>query len=107
MAASALTFTFEALTHSERDQIRQDMRGRDNPDEMNLRAVAAMCRKVTGPDGAVYADTMTWEDFSALRDAIGVHTFALTVDAAADRAAGGQWSVPFSRSASHILETAT
>ena len=73
---------------------------------MNLRAVAAMCRKVTGPDGVVYADTMTWEDFSALRDAIGVHTFALTVDAAADRAAG-QWSVPFSRSASHILETAT
>ena len=39
------------------------------------------------PDGVVYADTMTWEDFSALRDAIGVHTFALTVDAAADRAA--------------------
>lgn len=107
MAASALTFTFESLTAGERDQIRQDMRGRDNPDEVNLRAIAAMCRKVTGPDGAAYADAMTWEDFASLRDAVGAQTFDLTIDAAASRAAGGQWSVPFSRNASHILGTET
>lgn len=107
MAASALTFTFESLTAGERDQIRQDMRGRDNPDEVNLRAIAAMCRKVTGPDGVAYADAMTWEDFASLRDAVGAQTFDLTIDAAASRAAGGQWSVPFSRNASHILGTET
>lgn len=107
MAASCLTFWFESLTAAERDEIRQAMNGRDNPDEVNLRAVAAMCRSVAGPDGEPFGEAMTWEDFAALRDAIGAHTFDSTIDAAASRAAGGQWSVPFSSAASLILGTAT
>lgn len=106
MAASALTFRFEALTVAQRDEIRQAMQGRDNPDEMNLRAIAAMCVEVTGPDGVVFSERMTWEDFRGLRDTLGAHIFEQTIDAAADRAAGGQWSVPFSSAASHILSTA-
>jgi hypothetical protein len=105
MQESALTFRFEAMTNAQRDQIRQDMKGRDDPDEMNLRAIAAMCVSVTGPDGKEFPDRMTWEDFAALRDRLGAHVFDVTIDAAADRAGGAQWSVPFSLSASHILGT--
>ena len=96
MKASEVTFTFEALTHEQRDQIRKDMRGRDDGDELNLRALAAMC---VSPKGA------TWEDFRDLRDRLGVNIFD-EIDAAAGRASGAQWSVPFSHAASHILGTA-
>ena len=105
MQASALTFRFEAMTNAQRDQIRQDMKGRDDPDEMNLRAIAAMCKQVIGPDGQAFPDRMTWEDFKALRKSLGVRIFEETIDAAAERTSGGQWSVPFSLSASHILGT--
>lgn len=107
MHESAVTFRFEAMTHGQRDQIRKDMNGRDNPDELNLRAIATMCVSVTGPDGKEFPDRMTWEDFAALRDSLGAHLFDMTIDAAADGASGGQWSVPFSLNASHILGTAT
>jgi len=108
MEASALTFHFEPLTEPERDQIRQDMAGRDNADEANLRATAIMCRKVTGPDGTEYPDKMTWTDFRDLRDTLGVAIYDATIEAAANRASGaGGWSVPFSSAASRILATAT
>ena len=96
MSASEVTFRFEALTHPQREQIRKDMQGRDEPDELNLRAIAAMC--VT-PKGA------TWETMRDLRDSVGVNIFDL-LDDAASRASGVNWSVPFSSAASHILGTA-
>lgn len=105
MAASALTFHFDAMTAQERVDIRHGMQGRDNPDEFNLRAIAAMCRKVVAADGTEFPDRMTWQDFDALRDKIGAYAFDLTIDAAANRAGGGDWSVPFSPNASHILGT--
>jgi len=96
MRASEVTFRFEALTHAQREQIRKDMQGRDEPDELNLRAIAAMC---VAPSGA------TWETMRDLRDKVGVVIFDL-IDDAATRASGGNWSVPFSSAASHILGTA-
>lgn len=106
MAASALTFRFTALSEAERDQIRQDMRGRDEPDETNLRAIAAMCRSVATVDGVEFPAPMTWEDFRDLRDQLGVQVFEETIDAAASTASGvGGWSVPFSSAASRILAT--
>lgn len=107
MESSALTFYFEALTEDDRESIRKGMAGRDNPDELNLRAIAAMCRKVTTADGTEFPDRMTWEDFRDLRDRLGAQVFDLTIDAAATRASGGDWSVPFSQAASLILGTAT
>lgn len=107
MAASALTFRFSALTEAERERIRRDMGGRDNDDELNLRAIAGMCRGVVAADGTEYAETLTWQDFAGLRDSLGAATFDMTIDAAAARASGsGGWSVPFSSVASHILGTA-
>lgn len=105
MTASALTFHFEALTESDRDQIRKDMKGRDEPDEVNLRAIAVMCRRVTTSTGDEFPDRMTWTDFRDLRDRLGAQVFDLTIDAAATRASGGDWSVPFSQTASLILGT--
>ena len=106
MAASSLTFHFEALTEAARDQVRKDMNGRDNDDEMNLRAIAALCVRVTGPDGTEFPDRMTWEDFRDLRERIGAHVFEATIDDAASRASGAAgWSVPFSSAASRILAT--
>ena len=96
MKASEVSFRFEALTHEQREQIRKDMRGRDEPDEVNLRAIAAMCVE---PKGA------TWQDFRDLRDRLGAQIFD-AIDATATRAAGVDWSVPFSSAASHILGTA-
>ena len=96
MRASEVTFTFRALTYAQREQVRVDMQGRDNQDETNLRVLAAMC----------VSPASTWEDFRDLRDAVGVVVFD-AVDAAATRAAGVDWSVPFSRPASLILSTAT
>jgi hypothetical protein len=107
MAASALTFHFGPLTYEERDQIRQDMRGRDNDDETNLRAIAAMCRRVVAADGREFSERMTWEDFRLVRDRLGAKVFDDTIDDAANRVSGGQWSVPFSPAASHILGTET
>lgn len=94
-ADSVVTFRFEALTHAQREEIRVAMGGRDDPDEVNLRAIAAMC----------VTPACTWEDLRDLRDAIGVRIFEETIDAAATRASGGDWSVPFSLAASAILET--
>jgi len=96
MQASEVTFRFEALTHALREQIRKDMQGRDEPDETNLRAIAAMC---VAPSG------VTWETLRDLRDKVGVVIFDL-IDEAATSASGGNWSVPFSSAASHILGTA-
>ena len=105
MAASALTFHFQALSAQDRVDIRHAMQGRDSEDELNLRAIAAMCTKVVAADGTRFPERMTWQDFDALRDSIGAATFDLTIDAASNRAGGGDWSVPFSPNASHILGT--
>jgi len=105
MRASSLTFRFEAMSSQERDDLREAMGGRDEPDEINLRAIAAMCRKVTTADGTPFPDGMTWTDFRDLRDALGVRIFEDTIDAAATEASGGDWSIPFSSSASLILAT--
>ena len=106
MAASEMTFHFEALTHKQQDRIRQEMGGRDNRDEMNLRAIAAMCTKVTGPDGHEFPERMRWEDFRDLRESLGNAIFDATIDDAANRASGAEgWSVPFSSAASLILGT--
>jgi hypothetical protein len=96
MRASEVTFRFEALTHAQREQIRKDMGGRDDPDEINLRAIAAMC---TAPAG------VTYESLLELRDKVGAAIFD-QIDAAATKASGAEWSVPFSFAASHILGTA-
>lgn len=95
MRASEVTFRFEAMTQEQREQVRKDMRGRDNPDEVNLRCIAAMC---VAPAG------VTYESLVELRDKVGARVFD-EIDAAAERASGAQWSVPFSLSASHILGT--
>lgn len=105
MRASSLTFRFEAMSDAEREEIRTAMGGRDDPDEINLRAIAAMCRKVTTADGAEFPEGMGWTDFRDLRDGIGVRIFEATIDSAATEASGGDWSVPFSSSASLILGT--
>jgi len=105
MRASSLTFLFEAMSADERDTIRDAMGGRDEPDEINLRAIAAMCRKVTTADGQPFPEGMQWTDFRDLRDALGVRIFEDTIDAAATEASGGDWSIPFSSSASLILAT--
>lgn len=96
MKASEVTFRFRSLGSDQRDQIRKDMRGRDDADEVNLRAIAAMCVEPAG---------VTYESLVELRDRIGARLFD-EIDAAADRASGAQWSVPFSSAASHILATA-
>ncbi len=105
MRASELTFHFEALTAAERESIRQAMAGRDDLDELDLRATSTMCRKVTGPDGTEYPQRMAWTDFRDLREAVGAYVYDQTIDTAASRAGGGDWSVPFSSAASLILET--
>jgi hypothetical protein len=96
MRASEVTFRFEALSHEARNKIREDMQGRDEPDELNLRAIAAMCVTPAG---------VTWETLRELRDKVGANIFDL-IDDAASRASGVNWSVPFSSAASHILGTA-
>ena len=78
----------EALTDEERDQVRKDMGGRDNEDELSLRADAALCRRVVGPDGQDFPDRMTWEDFRDLRERIGVQVYESTISAAASQASG-------------------
>lgn len=96
MKASEVTFRFEALSHEARNKIREDMQGRDEPDELNLRCIAAMC---VAPSG------VTFESLRELRDKVGAHIFDI-LDDAASRASGVNWSVPFSSAASHILGTA-
>jgi len=96
MKASEVTFRFRALTYEQREQIRVDMHGRDDTDELNLRAIAAMCYEPAG---------LTHGDFRKIRAKLGAFIFDQTIDAASDRASGGDWSVPFSFAASHILGT--
>jgi hypothetical protein len=106
MAASALTFHFEALTDPDRERIRKDMGGRDEPDEVNLRATAVMCRRVVAADGTEFPSSLSWTDFRDLRDRLGVAVYEATIDDAANRASGAAgWSVPFSSAASLILGT--
>lgn len=107
MAGSALTFHFSAWTDAEREQIRQDMAGRDDDDELNLRTTAAMCRRVVAADGTEFPDRMSWTDFRDLRATLGGYVYEATIDAACTRASGVRgWSVPFSSAASRILGTA-
>lgn len=106
MKASQLTFHFSAYDDPERDEIRDAMGGRDEEDELNLRAIAMMCRRVTAANGEDYAEKLTWEDFRDLRANLGVRVFEQTIDAAANECSGVDWSVPFSFAASHILATA-
>ena len=96
MRASEVTFRFQALTYEAREQIRVDMNGRDDQDELNLRAIAAMCVEPKG---------LNHGDFRKIRAKLGVHIFEQTIDEAANKASGGDWSVPFSFAASHILGT--
>lgn len=114
MRASEITLRFEALTEPQRAGIRIAMGGRDDPDELNLRATAAMVWKIEGPDGTYFerADGQSivgtapeWSDLVALRDKLGAHLYDITIDAAASRASGGDWSVPFSWPASPTSET--
>ena len=95
MTDSLVTFRFEALSPAGREQVRQDMAGRDDPDEQDLRITAAMCVEPAGT---------TWEDFRDLRETLGVAVYD-EIDQAANRAAG-VLSVPFSFAASLILGTA-
>lgn len=106
MEASALTFHFEAPSEKAIDRVRQDMEGRDNPVELDLRYTAAACVRVTGPDGAEFPDRMTWQDFRDLREALGEPVYLATVKATSDRVFQPEWSVPFSSAASRILATA-
>jgi len=94
MKASEITFRFRALDDAGRDAVRVAMKGRDDPDEINLRCIAAMCYEPVDAE---------WTDFRDLRKNIGVNIFDSTIDAAATRASGDDWSVPFSFAASHIL----
>jgi len=96
MKASEVTFRFRALSYEDREQIRVDMRGRDDADEINLRAIAAMCFEPAG---------LNHGDFRKIRTKLGVNIFEQTIDEAATKASGGDWSVPFSFAASHILGT--
>ena len=96
MRESEVTFRFQALTYEQREQIRVDMRGRDDADEINLRAIAAMCVEPAG---------LNHGDFRKIRTKLGVNIFEQTIDEAATKASGGDWSVPFSFAASHILGT--
>jgi len=105
MAASALTFHFEAPTKAVIDKVREDMGGRDDDEELDYRYTAATCVKVTGPDGVEYPDRLSWEDFKALRESLGEPVYLATIKEASDRVFQRQWSVPFSSVASLILET--
>lgn len=104
MRDSEVTFTFRALTGEQEQAVVEAMGGRDDEDELNLRATAAMCVEPAG---------VTWETLRDLRDGcddfdgIGARVYRETVDAAANRASGGLWSVPFSSAASLILGTLT
>lgn len=102
--ASVVTFRFEPYDEDERDAVRQAMSGRDDPDELNLRAVAAMCVEVIDHEGTGTPSTLDWEYFRDLRKTVGARMFD-QVDRATDRVSGGTWSVPFSPNASLILAT--
>ena len=105
MAASALTFHFEAPGKDAVEKVRKEMGGRDDEDEQDLRWTAASCVKVTGPDGHEFPDRMTWTDFRDLRDRIGEPLYLATIKATSDRVFRREWSVPFSSAASLILGT--
>ena len=98
MRASEVTFRFQAPTADQRDKVRREMGGRDNPDELDLRATAAVCVEPAG---------VTFETLRDLRDKIGVQIYEATIKDASDKVWGREWSVPFSLSASHILGTET
>ena len=96
MAESAVKFRFRALTRQQALDVVEAMGDSEDQDEYSQRNIAAMCVE---PEG------VTYETLNELRDAIGGAVYALTIVAAADRAAGGELSVPFSLSASSILNT--
>ena len=98
MKASEVTFRFKSIDAETREAVRKAMQGRDEPDEFNLRAIAALCVEPAGID---------WMDMRDLRKNLGVRVFEETIDAAATEASGGDWSVPFSWASSAILGTVT
>lgn len=106
-ATTELVFHFKAPTYDQREDVRVSMEGRDNPDEMDLRATAAVLEKTILPDGTDDDTKLTWEDFRTLRDSIGVPTYDATIKAKSDSVWSPQWSIPFSSTPSPTLETAT
>lgn len=100
--STVLTFHFKAPTHADREQVRLDMGGRDNEEEMDLRATAAVLDRVTLPSGEDDDTALSWEDFRDLRDSIGVPTYDATIKIQSDSVWSPQWSVPFSSAASPI-----
>ena len=106
MAASALTFHFEAPDEDAIEEARKGMAGRDDQAEFDFRLTAASCVKVTGPDGSEFPARMEWSDFRDLRKTLGEPIYLATIKTASDRVFRREWSVPFSFAASHILGTA-
>lgn len=102
--ASVVTFRFEPYDEDSREQVRQAMRGRDDSDELNLRAIAAMCVEVVDHEGNATPSTLDWEYFRDLRKTLGARMFD-RIEQATERVSGGSWSVPFSPNASLILAT--
>lgn len=101
---SVVTFRFEPYGEESRDRVRQAMSGRDDSDELNLRAIAAMCVEVIDHEGNATPSTLDWEYFRDLRATIGARMFD-RIEQATERVSGGSWSVPFSPNASLILAT--
>lgn len=104
--ASALTFHFEPPSPNVIKKVREDMVGRDDEDEQDLRWTAASCVKVVSSSGVEFPTRMEWTDFRDLREKIGEPIYLATIKATSDRVFRREWSVPFSSAASHILGTA-
>ena len=51
-------------------------------------------RIIVAADGTEFTQRMTWEDFRDLRKRLTVRIFDESIDAAATRASGGDWSAP-------------
>jgi hypothetical protein len=106
LAASALTFEFEAPTKGDIDGVRKAMGGRQDEDEFDLRLTAASCVRVKDAQGREFPDRLAWGDFKQLRDRLGEVLYEASIKDASDKVYRRDWSVPFSFAASHILGTA-
>lgn len=106
LAASALTFEFEAPTKDAIDDVREALGGRQDEDEFDLRLTAASCARVKDAQGREFPDRLSWEDFKGLRDRLGTVLYEASIKDASDKVYRRDWSVPFSFAASHILGTA-
>lgn len=105
--ATVLEFHFKAPTYDQREEVRTSMEGRDNPDEMDLRATAAVLERIVRDDGTEDPADLTWEDFRSLRDGIGVPTYDATIKTESDSVWSPRWSVPFSSTPSPTPGTET